>query len=86
MSDRIACSLDTENLSPRLAEVAEEITRRLQGGERIRAEDYVARYPNMEDPIRRLIPTLLDLALSGCGRAGLRVAPRVSPPAREFFE
>jgi serine/threonine protein kinase/tetratricopeptide (TPR) repeat protein len=41
-----------------LAELAEEMTRRLESGERVDVEDYVARYPDWAGPIRRLVPVV----------------------------
>jgi hypothetical protein len=54
-------STDGEDRSP-LAELSEKITRRLQDGEPVEAEDYLDQYPSCAGPIRGLLPTLRDLA------------------------
>jgi hypothetical protein len=48
-----------------LAELTEQITRRLQGGVGVDLEEYVRRHPRCAGPIRRLLPTLLGLASLG---------------------
>jgi hypothetical protein len=45
-----------------LAELTEQITRRLQGGEAVNLEEYALRYPLCAGPIRRLLPMLRMLA------------------------
>jgi serine/threonine-protein kinase len=50
---------------PALAELAEEMTRRLQSGERVDVEDYVARYPDWAGQIRRLVPVLRGMVEIG---------------------
>lgn len=60
-------------LDPALADLAEEITRRLQTGEVFDLDDYQARYPEWGAQIRRLIPVLremADLAQSVAGSLG----------------
>jgi hypothetical protein len=49
--------------TPRLAELAELITGGLLAGESLDAEAILARHPpHRADPIRALLPTMLDLA------------------------
>jgi hypothetical protein len=45
-----------------LAELTEQITRRLQDGEAVDLEEYARRFPRCAGPIRRLLPTLRGLA------------------------
>jgi hypothetical protein len=45
-----------------LAELNEQITRRLQDGEAVDLEEYARRFPRCAGPIRRLLPTLRGLA------------------------
>lgn len=45
----------------RLAELTEEITRRLLAGEVFDAEAYVAQHPDCAEPIRELLPTMHHL-------------------------
>jgi serine/threonine-protein kinase len=52
-------------LDPELAELAEEITRRLQAGDAVDLDDYGARYPEWAGPIRRLMPVLREMAELG---------------------
>jgi hypothetical protein len=61
---------DFSFVDPELAALAEQITRRLQAGERVLVEDYIARYPLWADSIRRLFPAMRDLV-----RLGERVTP-----------
>jgi eukaryotic-like serine/threonine-protein kinase len=49
-------------LDPGLAELAEEITRRLQAGDVVDPEDYAARHPEWAGSIRRLMPILREMA------------------------
>jgi serine/threonine protein kinase len=49
-------------LDPVLAELAEEITRRLQVGEAVDADEYTARHPGLAAAIRRLLPILREMA------------------------
>jgi serine/threonine-protein kinase len=58
-ADRSAADAD---LDPVLAELADEITHRLQSGERVDVEAYVARHPDLAGPIRRLMPVLREMA------------------------
>jgi serine/threonine protein kinase len=53
-----------------LAEVAEELTRRLQAGEAVDLQAYEARYPAYAESIRRLLPALEGLANLGCSALG----------------
>jgi serine/threonine-protein kinase len=50
------------DLDPALAELAEEITLRLQAGEAVDLDDYAARHPQWAGPIRRLMPCLREMA------------------------
>jgi hypothetical protein len=50
---------------PALAEVAEQITRRLQAGQTIDEDDYVRRHPTLAAPIRLLMPAICGLAELG---------------------
>ncbi len=54
----------TEN-DKQLAELVEEITRKLEAGERIDVNAYASHYPDQVDPLRKLIPTLEALVLVG---------------------
>jgi serine/threonine-protein kinase len=54
--------LTDADLDPALAELAEEITQRLQAGETVDVDDYAARHPEWADPIRRLMPVLREMA------------------------
>jgi hypothetical protein len=45
-----------------LAELTEQITRRLQDGEVVNLEEYVRRCPGCAGPMRRLLPMLRALA------------------------
>jgi serine/threonine protein kinase len=54
--------LTAAGLDPALAELAEEITRRLQAGEAVDLNDYAARYPEWIGAIRRLLPVLREMA------------------------
>ena len=47
--------------NPRLAELTDEITRRLQAGEVIDAEAYAALHPDCAGTIRELLPTMHQL-------------------------
>jgi hypothetical protein len=47
---------------PALAELAEQITRRLQAGDPVGADNFIDRYPALAGSIRVLLPTLHDLA------------------------
>ncbi|WP_237722493.1 serine/threonine-protein kinase [Singulisphaera acidiphila] len=57
--------LSGAGLPPELAELAEEITGRLQDGEIVDLEDYAARYPKWADSIRHLMPILREMAELG---------------------
>ena len=59
-----AGELDSGELTvdPVLAKLTEQITRKLQAGEVVEFEDYARRYPRWAGPIRRLLPTLLQLS------------------------
>lgn len=48
-----------------LAELSEQITRKLQAGDPVEAGDFLERYPACSTPIRRLLPTLRELAELG---------------------
>jgi serine/threonine-protein kinase len=61
-----------------LAEIAEELTRRLQAGERLDLEPYLARYPDRADTIRQLLPALERLA--DLGGSGVRELTGTAPP------
>jgi hypothetical protein len=49
-------------VDPILAELTEQLTRKLQAGEVVDVEDWCRRYPRCAGPIRRLLPTLRQLA------------------------
>jgi hypothetical protein len=69
MRDRDVTDDDPSNdlfpVHPELAALTEQITRRLQAGERVLAEDYIARYPAWAESIRRLFPAVRDLVRLG---------------------
>jgi hypothetical protein len=73
--------------NPRLAELTEEITRRLQAGETFDAEAYVAQHPDCAGPIRDLLPTMHDLVELGRavarGRQGGPRSDRSHSPTRK---
>ena len=54
--------IDTERM---LAEVTEEIARRLQSGESLEVDAIADQYPHSAGPIRELLPTLNDLVELG---------------------
>ena len=58
---------DTQ-INPELARVVEEITGRLQRGERVDASQYVRQYPEHADSLRELLPALEALDALGGGR------------------
>src|SRR6185312_6645964 len=49
-------------LDPALADLAEEITARLQAGEPFDPDDYEARHPQWAGQIRRMLPILQEMA------------------------
>jgi hypothetical protein len=59
---------------PLLARLAEQVTRRLQAGERVDADDYIDRYPARAGSIRGLLSVLHELAALGRSIAGRRQA------------
>ena len=61
MSDHHAGRADSED-DPRLAELIEEITRRLQAGESVDDADIIAAHPEFKDELTDLLPTLRLLA------------------------
>jgi hypothetical protein len=87
MSDPLAGPDDDSSLTavdPALAELTEQITLRLQAGERVLAEDYITRYPDWAGPIRRLFPAVRDLVRLGRTVAGERDgAPVAGPPSSD---
>jgi hypothetical protein len=61
---------------PTLAELTEEITRRLQSGESVEADSYANQHPECVGPISELLPTLHDLVdLGKSVRLGCRLEP-----------
>ncbi len=50
---------------PVLAGLTEQITRRLQAGEEVDADDYAALHPACDGPLRSLLPTLHSLVELG---------------------
>jgi hypothetical protein len=65
MSDGSDSGSDEETVAlamNELAELTEQITRRLQDGEPVDLEEYARRCPRCAGPIRRLLPTLRGLA------------------------
>lgn len=59
---------------PRLDELTDEITRRLQAGEAFDADAYCAQYAEWAEPVRDLLPTMHDLIELGRTVALLRRA------------
>lgn len=68
--DQSVTFLTGAGLAPELAELAEEITRRLQAGEVVKLEDYEARYSEWVDSIRNLLPILREMADLGRSLVG----------------
>jgi WD40 repeat protein/serine/threonine protein kinase len=62
-----------------LAELVEEIARRLQSGEEVEVETYAAAHPKLADQLRRLWPTVLALAGLGGSVARGEVAAATGP-------
>jgi hypothetical protein len=61
MNDHEEHILAGNDPDPVLLELTEQITRRLQAGERVDAGDVVLRYPQWAGEIRKLLPTMHDL-------------------------
>jgi eukaryotic-like serine/threonine-protein kinase len=55
------------SLESLIADVADEFTERLGRGERVDAEEYARRHPAIADVIRRVLPALQVMRLSGSG-------------------
>jgi serine/threonine-protein kinase len=68
------CQTGGGGLDPVLTELAEEITCRLQAGERVDIEEYAGRHPEWADQLRRLEPVLRGMAEMGRSFAGVREA------------
>lgn len=68
------CLTGAGGLDPLLMELAEEITCRLQAGERVDIEEYAGRHPEWADSLRRLEPVLRGMAEMGRSFAGVREA------------
>lgn len=66
---------ESEAEDPVLARLAEQVTRRLQSGDRVDAEDYVGRYPSRAGSIRRLVSVLDNLTALGRSMALRRPPP-----------
>lgn len=62
---RTDAGLSGAGLPPELAELAEEITRRLQAGEAVDFDDYAVRYAEWASSIRHLMPILREMAELG---------------------
>jgi serine/threonine protein kinase len=63
--------------------VAEEFTRRCRNGEQPAASEYAARYPDLADQLRDLLPAIAMIEQARClKKAGSPVCPEVNPPAR----
>jgi serine/threonine-protein kinase len=78
MTDHDDSASDCGAVDPVLAGLAEHVTRRLQSGEAVDADDYAARYPAWAGPLRGLLPTLYGLAALGRSVARRR-AHRAEP-------
>jgi eukaryotic-like serine/threonine-protein kinase len=61
MTDRGEPTSAGSEPDPRLADLAEEITRRLQSGEAVDVDAYAKLHPDRVGPIRALLPTMHDL-------------------------
>ncbi len=75
-----SCVPPNPETNPKLAELTEEITRRLLAGEPFDEDAYVAQHPDCAEPIRDLLPTMLHLVELGRTVARERQnAPRPDP-------
>ena len=63
---------ESEAEDPVLAGMAEQVTRRLQSGDPVDADDYVGRYPARAGSIRGLLSVLDDLTALGRSMARRR--------------
>jgi hypothetical protein len=62
MNDQEEHVLAGNDPDPVFLELAEQVTQRLQAGEPVDAGDYFRSYPQWAGAIRKLLPTLHDLA------------------------
>ena len=58
MNAALSSAPSASEIDPRLGVLIDELTNRLHAGERVEIEDYVRRYPDLAERIRRLIPAL----------------------------
>lgn len=65
MFNRVDSFLRAAGLDPRLAELADEITERLQRGEEVDLDAYDARHPEWTATVRSLMPVLREMAELG---------------------
>jgi hypothetical protein len=65
MTDHDDHASDCGAVDPVLAGLTEQVTRRLQSGEAVDADDYADQYPAWAGPLRGLLPTLHGLAALG---------------------
>jgi hypothetical protein len=70
-------SPDDDPLGP----VVESFLDRFRRGERPAVTDLIARYPDLADPIRELIPALVELEQLG-GSGGIEAPPSAARPGR----
>jgi hypothetical protein len=76
-------------LGDALAEVAEEITRRLEAGEVAGEEELLERFPELGEEVRRQLPalkSLVELGISSGAGPGSIPAGSPSPVGRKFGE
>jgi hypothetical protein len=62
VSDQDEIASNCADPLPTLAKLIELLTRRLQSGEKVDADEFVELYPARAHSIRMLLPTLFDLA------------------------
>ena len=63
--DEFVLATDKAEPDPTLLALTEQITAKLQAGERVNIAEYVNRYPQWAGPLRRLLPTMCDLVNFG---------------------
>jgi hypothetical protein len=76
------CDGTEDDKNMRVAELVEQITRKLQRGEPLEADDYLRQFPACSEPILALLPTLRDLSDLGRSISGARHGKRPTPGAK----
>jgi serine/threonine protein kinase/tetratricopeptide (TPR) repeat protein len=83
MNAALSSAPSASEIDPRLGVLIDELTNRLHAGERVEIEDYVRRYPDLAERIRRLIPALeivAELKHTAVRDEGPAVVPAPDPP------